>query len=403
MPEQRTANEEWFDALIRHQIFLMSVSGSVRNEVIAILNRTERDVRAKIADQLARSTEGPTRANLLRARRLLDEIRDIRALAVGQVENLWVDRFRQLMDLEVVSTQKTLELVLPVLVETVLPAAGTLRALVREKPFEGKVLRGWAKRLAADDIDRISDQIQIGLTRGEPVRDIARRIVGSARLHGSDGVLQITRNFAATLTRTAVIHYSNAARSEFFLENQDIFTEERFVATLDARTTPICRSLDGKVFPIGEGPIPPLHYNCRSLRVAVIGAEAIGSRPFKATTERQLLEEFADRNGLRFAPKSRAALPHGTKGRFDTFARQRTRELIGQVPARVTYEQWLRAQSTAFQDEVLGRTRARLFRRGGLKLDRFVNRVGDEIPLSELARREAAAFRAAGLDPSAFR
>ena len=41
---------------------------------------------------------------------------------------------------------------------------------------------------------------------------------------------------------------------------------------------------------------------------------------------------------------------------------------------------WLGRQSAAFQDDVLGRTRGLLFRKGGLRLDRFVNRAGDELP-----------------------
>ena len=76
--------------------------------------------------------------------------------------------------------------------------------------------------------------------------------------------------------------------------------------------------------------------------------------------------------------------------------------MIGRIPAKVTYGEWLARQSVEFQDDVLGVTRGRLFRKGGLKLTKFVSRTGDEIPLSELARREADAFRAAGLDPTDF-
>ena len=43
-----------------------------------------------------------------------------------------------------------------------------------------------------------------------------------------------------------------------------------------------------------------------------------------------------------------------------------------------------------------------MFRRGGLTMDRFVDRNGREFSLDELARSDADAFRAAGLDPSDF-
>lgn len=147
--------------------------------------------------------------------------------------------------------------------------------------------------------------------------------------------------------------------------------------------------------------MPPLHFGCRSLRVPVLDQEAVSRRPAKASTERGLLREYARREGLE-APTRRVDLPRGHKGTFDQYARRRVRELTGQVDPGTTYQTWLQRQSAEFQDDVLGTTRARLFRQGGLKLDRFVNRAGDEIPLAELARRDADAFRAAGLDPDNF-
>jgi len=95
-------------------------------------------------------------------------------------------------------------------------------------------------------------------------------------------------------------------------------------------------------------------------------------------------------------------LPHGTKGAFDEFARRRVRQLIGQVPAKTTYLDFLRRQPAAIQDDILGRTRGRLFRTGRLDLKSFVDRTGAEIPLDQLAKMHAGAFRAAGLDPVEF-
>jgi hypothetical protein len=184
-------------------------------------------------------------------------------------------------------------------------------------------------------------------------------------------------------------------------ENADLFTEEQFVATLDARTTPVCRANDGQRFPLGKGPRPPLHFGCRSLRVPVLDGELLGQRPSKPVTERLLLREFAKERGID-APSTRDGLPHGSKGAFDDFSRRRVRELTGTVPAKTTYQAWLKGQSTAFQDDVLGKTKARLFRDGGLTLDKFVNRAGDELTIRDLARRHKEAFKAAGLDPEGF-
>jgi SPP1 gp7 family putative phage head morphogenesis protein len=239
----------------------------------------------------------------------------------------------------------------------------------------------------------MEDQIKIGLVQGEDSVRLARRIVGTVSLKGSDGVFELTRRNAEAITRTAVNYYSNAVRETWLADNSDLFTEELFVATLDSRTTPQCRSLDGKTFPIGKGPIPPLHFSCRSLRVASINGEAIGNRPAKPFTEKMFAKEFS--NG-EFS--SRDALPRGMKDAYDSYARKRIREMTEIIPAKVTYQQWLGRQSVAFQDDVLGPTRGKLFRGGKVKLDKFVDRTGKTIPLAKLAKTDAAAFRAAGLD-----
>lgn len=69
----------------------------------------------------------------------------------------------------------------------------------------------------------------------------------------------------------------------------------------------------------------------------------------------------------------------------------------GQVPSDITYNEWLKTQPISVQNDALGITKARLFREGGLSVDRFVNRNGFELTLDELKKREAQAFVKAGL------
>jgi hypothetical protein len=75
---------------------------------------------------------------------------------------------------------------------------------------------------------------------------------------------------------------------------------------------------------------------------------------------------------------------------------------VGRVPAATTYQDFLGRQSAAFQDEVLGKTKGVLFRKGGLKVDQFVDRNGTELTLDQLAATKPEAFRKAGLDPEKF-
>lgn len=250
-------------------------------------------------------------------------------------------------------------------------------------------------------MSKIEDQIKIGMVQGEGSEQLARRVVGSFELAGVDGVTEVTRRNAAAITRTAVNAIMNAVNRDFFNTNAALFKGERYVATLDSRTTPICRALDGKVFPVGEGPIPPLHWNCRSIRVPTLDGEALGSRPARNFTQEGLLREFTSQEGLD-PVTDRDALPRGYKGTFDKFIQKRMRELTGQVAADVNYEQWLRRQPAQFQEDILGKTKAQLFRTGRLPLDKFVDGQYNELSLHELATLHADVFRAAGLNPEAF-
>lgn len=72
--------------------------------------------------------------------------------------------------------------------------------------------------------------------------------------------------------------------------------------------------------------------------------------------------------------------------------------LSGQVPSSMTYDEWLRKQPKAVQEDVLGVTKAKLYRDGDLSVDRFVDRAGHELTLDELRRKEADAFERAGID-----
>jgi hypothetical protein len=69
----------------------------------------------------------------------------------------------------------------------------------------------------------------------------------------------------------------------------------------------------------------------------------------------------------------------------------------GQVPASLTYPQWLKQQSASVQDDVLGATRGRLFRTGHLKIDQFVNNAHEVLPLAALIKKEKEAFAALGI------
>jgi hypothetical protein len=161
-----------------------------------------------------------------------------------------------------------------------------------------------------------------------------------------------------TLVRTSINQVANAASQQVYEANQDITKKYKYVATLDARTSPICRALDGKEFPYGKGPTPPQHFNCRSTTVPVIDYEELG-----------------------FTPP-----PPGRRASMD-----------GQVPAEQTYGQWLEKQPRAVQAEVLGKEKVRYFELLSEKygpqnaIVKLVRDDGSELTLQQLQRRYGAA------------
>jgi SPP1 gp7 family putative phage head morphogenesis protein len=397
----KTYNQEYFDALIRNQIAILLLSESLRKKTISLLNKTERDISAQIITRLE-GHGGINSRSLKKLEGLQSYIKTVRGESWDEIDALWVSEVIQFAKGQTVVMASIAQTVVPVILDLNLPAPLLLEGIVETNPFQGRTLKEWASTIRSSDLNRISDEIKIGMVQGETSPQIARRVVGTVAQKGKDGVTQITRNNAASITRTAINSISNKARSSFYQANKDIFNLELFVATLDSKTTPVCRANDGKTYPVGVGPIPALHFSCRSLRIAIFNNTVIGERPFKASTEKQLIGEYAKQNNLPTNLSKRTQLPMGHKGKYDAFSRDRVRELTGTVPAKVNYSDWLKTQSKDFQDGVLGITKARLFRDGKMPLDKFVTPRGKEKNLAQLASDSKKYFKSAGLDPDDF-
>ena len=395
MPQ--TVNDELRDALIRHQVYLLRYSASLRNRFAALLDATEQDVADQIRKVLRKSDGLRTPADVARLNKLMGLIKEIRGEAWDHASADFEDQLKQLAASEPVFIAGIMSTLSPVELELTMPPERQMIGIVTARPFEGRLLSEWAETMAAEDLRRIQSAIQMGMISGESADEITRRVMGTAKLDGIDGITEISRRQVQAIVRTAVQSVANSVRDEFFQENEDVMDLDLFVATLDGRTTAICRALDGKQFVVGTGPRPPLHFNCRSIRVAVFDGNVLGSRPAKAGTRRELLDEFAQKNDLEDVA-TRDDLPYGLKTKFDAYERQRIRELTGQVPAATTYQEWLSRQSVAFQNDVLGKTKADLFRKGDLTLDKFVSVSGKELTLEQLALKYPDAFTRAGLN-----
>ncbi|MGL6008151.1 MAG: minor capsid protein, partial [Culicoidibacterales bacterium] len=170
----------------------------------------------------------------------------------------------------------------------------------------------------------------------------------------------ITRRNAATVIRTATQHVANSARMNLWEENSDVVQKYQWLSTLDQSTSSVCKSLDKKTFEFGKGPVPPIHPNCRSTILAVLGSEF----------------DFLDEGATRSSEE-------------------------GYVDADLNYYDWLKTQPKEFQEIALGESRAKLFRNGGLTPERFaalnLSRNFEPLTLKEMKSIEPEAFEKAGL------
>lgn len=235
----------------------------------------------------------------------------------------------------------------------------------------GEVVTKTFNGIVESQAELFSQVVRNGLLTGETTPEIAKRLIGRLEIGQKGSVRQIAEaggqatkaaNYQVmTLVRTSINQVANAASQQVYEANQDITKKYRYVATLDARTSPICRALDGKEFVYGKGPTPPQHFNCRSTTVPIIDEKSLNQMGIR--TPEQVL-----------GPGKRAAM-----GR--------------QVPADMTYGEWLAKQDMTTKIDVLGKEKVAYFDRLSKKygpqnaIVKLVRDDGSELTLEQLKKR----------------
>lgn len=366
-----TANEALRDATLLHEIGLRRLASGTLRKLVRLLAQADAELVDQIRKRLAWIADRGYDASDFTLRRLEANLRELRSVTREAYAALGKELRSDMMDLSVYEAEwnaKTVDgllLRLGVALGTVSPSRELLRAIVETRPFQGGLLRDWARKLEADAYGRVRQAIRQGLLQGQTIDQIVRRINGTKAQGYADGILEANRRDIATIVRTATAHVTNTARDEFYRNNADLVKAVQWTATLDSRTSDLCMSRDGHTYaldthrPLDGGPpweAGPgrLHMNCRSTSVPVL----------KSWKELGI------------------ALPDAPPGLRAS--------MNGQVPASTTFGVWIKGQPASVQDKVLGVSRARALRSGTLSFDRFFDREGHFLTLDELKLREAA-------------
>ena len=249
---------------------------------------------------------------------------------------------------------------------------GAMQTLPNGETVE-KAFRGIATRQQ----EGLARTIRQGVFSGESTQQIASRMVGRLEFGQRGSVRQIAQaggeltklanHQIQTIVRTSVNQVQNQASQAVYAANSKVAPKYEYVATLDSKTSPICKRLDGRKFEYNKGPTPPQHFNCRSTTVPVV-----------------------DYAGLK-KQKGFEDLTPPPKGKVVT---RPTGEGTGRVPQDTQYGDWLLGQDKKLKVKTLGNEqKVRYFERlakkegsGQKAIRKMVREDGSERSLKDLER-----------------
>jgi len=276
-----------------------------------------------------------------------------------EYHKVWVDSTRKVGISEGLFEKDALESIVDG-INFQLPSDAQLMAAVNAAPIAatgGKVMKEVWKDFTAANTKRLGNLIRLGYAEGKTTTQVISEV--------SKTGIPIVKRAQVALVRTTLQHASNQARMEVLKENRGVVRGVRWTATLDRRTAIPDAALDGRVFPLDKGPRPPLHINCRCTIVAEL------------------------------------------KKKYEHFSRGRTRSERDPITGAVTtgqhqsYYGWLKGQPADVQNSIIGPSRGKLLRNGGLTSKRFAALQIDKnfapLTLDEMKKLNPVAFTKAGL------
>lgn len=298
----------------------------------------------RIADiLLSPRYRGLTAFQKQRALQLFQEVGRRLGAGYADVTQLVVTEMKSYAQLEATVSRAQVAATLGPTAELTVPLGVSLPAsylaAIAKFPIQGLNIGEWFEAQARTMTLETKRIIQQGLIDGKSPADISRRVLADQRAQGPV-LSRRAKQEARSIVRTTVNAVQNDATRASYDQLPDSVSDSwRFLAVRDNRTTLICLSLDGRVFRFDDetAPWPPRHIGCRSTTNAVVkGAEQSMA---EQTSQPLTLRSMAD---------------------------------------------WLKAQPITVQNDLLGPTRAGLFRDGTMKLTDALDADNRVLTLAEL-------------------
>jgi SPP1 gp7 family putative phage head morphogenesis protein len=334
--------QEILDEIVSRELNLNRFDSDLRKKVVKLLKELESDIIGKL--------EGKNISNFSKAR-LQAQLKTIKETITdyyNQASELTTDEYKELAVREADFLRNTVKTITTVDIFSSMPSDNQLQSLVNNTMIQGAPNKEWWSRQSADLYFRFQSAIRMGYGQGESIGQIVARL--------RDQVAIGQRN-AEALVRTGVHSVSSGARELMYEQNKSVIKGKLYTAVLDNRTSIQCIAYDGSFYdmenkPLGKTKLPyrdlPAHWNCRSMYIPV-------------------LKSFAEL-GIK-APD----MPKSTRSSMD-----------GQVPEDTTFKDFLERKGVDFQNEVLGKGKAELWRQGKITLPQLLDQSGNPKPLRDL-------------------
>lgn len=379
MAAPESANGKIVDGVLTHAVNILRVAASERKSVLAALEELEGELLGKL--QGANLSPGKA----ARAQALLQQTQTQIADAYKVIAANNGKSLAKIATLEATKTVNVVNNALQVPLATVAQTPEQLAAIGSKVMVNGRFPAEWWKDQGDQLANRFSAQVRLGMLNGEGIDQIVARIRGTKAKQYADGIMAVSKAQATALVRTGVQSAANQARIETALKNQDVVKGIQWVSTLDARTTPICRALDGLQWslpdfkPVGHDKKFPgaiAHWQCRSTQVPVTRSWADLAGPgSKLKTEivdlQKAMEEKLIAEGMSAAEAAKVLV--NTRASMD-----------GQVAGSMKFDDWLKTKSTDFQNKLLGTGKAALWRDGKLTLSEMTDVDNNPLTLAQL-------------------
>lgn len=360
------------DSIIKNHIDLDRFAVGVKEKVVGILEKAQQEIIGKVAE-IDPDAPTITKWKQERLEKLNQKISDILDTSYKEIDGTTMSALKDIAGISGDGTAGFLNAAIGANIFDVTLTPELLNSIATKTLIDGHIIGEWWQKQSADTKQRLigqmnqaMQQIQVGLVEGESIGEMIRRIRGTKL---TPGVMSVSKREAAALVRTSVHQVVQEVRKETYRQNEDVLKGYEVVATLDKRTTPLCRALDRKQFDMGFKPIghsfaypaggPPFHWNCRTTLIPIT---------------KSYRELMADDSPLSAKKKDLlSTTPIGPRA-----------SMGGQVQGRIDYNEWLLAQPEDVQLDVLGPTRLQLWKENKLAMQDMVHQDGRPFTIQEL-------------------